>query len=126
MATRRVGEGRKVVGVGGGGGEGVGVEGKKMPETAKSTKASAKAETAAGRSRQEGTSAAAAVAILGVRRSRVCLAKREDLVCGRWKLGGAAFISSGTWFLVNAQIFLERFLFFFYKTAEYIYRFVRF
>ena len=41
--------------------------GKKMPETAKSTKASAKAETAAGRSPQAGTEGDGAAAISRVR-----------------------------------------------------------
>lgn len=57
MATSRDGEGRKVVGVfgRGGGEEEDGKVGKKMPDTAKSTNASAKADTAAGRSLQAGT-----------------------------------------------------------------------
>jgi hypothetical protein len=68
MATRREAEGRKVVGGGGGDGvevEAVAVAGKNIPETAKSTKASAKEETAAGRSPQVGTEGdAGAAAIL--------------------------------------------------------------
>jgi hypothetical protein len=57
MATSRDGEGRKVVGVFGRGGseEEDGKVGKKMPDTTKSTNASAKADTAAGRSLQAGT-----------------------------------------------------------------------
>ena len=62
MATRRDGDGRNVVGdVGAGGAEEE--VGKKMPDTAKSTKASAKADTAAGRSPQAGTEGDGAAAI---------------------------------------------------------------
>jgi hypothetical protein len=63
MATSRDGEGRKVVGVFGRGGseEENGKVGKKMPDTAKSTNASAKEDTAAGRSLQAGTEGDGAV-----------------------------------------------------------------
>ena len=97
MATRRDGDGRKVVGaVGAGGGDDVAAAaeeevGKKMPDTAKSTKASAKAETAAGRSPQAGTEGDGAAAISG------------SWAPGSDSCGWAGGVECGTWRWVAAR-----------------------